>query len=155
MRKLNNLNHALKRKDKKTGNNNMKKIVITLCAAFALNLNADVIDIAEHDLCKQEFTRISKRNPDPKGFHYALKTSEFEHEGVIPTSVAALVDKDDKYKMITAVYKKEDFPKIKDAISSKFAKNAKIDEVFYSNNNVISIACSGENTGVIISRKDN
>lgn len=76
----------------------MKKLAITLCAAFTLNLNADVISVAEQDLRKQEFTRVSKRNPDPKGFHYALKTSEFEHEGVIPTVAAALVDKGDKYK---------------------------------------------------------
>jgi hypothetical protein len=131
----------------------MKKLAIILCAAFVFNLNADVTSIAEQDLRKQEFTRISKRNTDPKEFHYALKPSEFEHGGVIPTVVAALVDKDDKYKMIALVYKKENLPKITKAISSKFTKNEKIDDVFSSKNNVISISCSGENTGVIISRK--
>jgi hypothetical protein len=44
----------------------MKKLAITLCAAFVLNLNADVISVAEQDLCKQEFTKISKSNTDTK-----------------------------------------------------------------------------------------
>jgi hypothetical protein len=131
----------------------MKKLGTILCATFVFNLNADVIDIAERDLRKQEFTRVSDRNPDPKGFHYALKASEFEHNGIVPTAAAALVDKDDKYEMITLVYQKEDFSKIKKAIADKFTKNEKIDNVFSSANNEISVTCNEERAGVIISKK--
>ena len=137
----------------------MKKLAMILCASAVFSLNADLISVAERDLHEQDFKKSLKYSKEE--FDY-FSESDFEIDGIKPKLVSSFTKKDGKYDMIMVSYSKEDFPKIKEAIDSKFKKiHEKDNGLYQSETNIIVLSCVDKNdnkgkdgyTGITISRK--